>query len=176
MKYFSILLTTLLFNISYINAEPKKEAKKPVAVKSSAAFSKLKSLAGTWSGTKGSGKEAQKITVHYKVSSGGSSVIETHFPGKPFEMVSVYNDVNGNPQMTHYCALQNQPTLKMDSSKGNTLKFSFIKGTNLDASKDKHMHSLTLKIIDTNKIVQEWIEHSDGKAGETSVLKLTRAK
>jgi len=140
------------------------------------AFNKMKSLTGTWKGKMGSGEDAKDITIKYHVTSAGSSVVETYFPGQPHEMITVYNDVDGRVQMTHYCAFKNQPTLKLESLKGNTLSFNFIKGTNMDPKKDRHMHSLKLKIIGKNKITQAWTEYENGKAGKISEFNLSRVE
>ena len=51
--------------------------------------------------------------------------------------------------MTHYCVLGNQPRLKADTkSPADQIRFEFAGGANLDPSKDKHMHSATLTIVD----------------------------
>ena len=77
----------------------------------------MKTLAGNWEGKHEMGGKSMTLKVNYKVSSAGSAVVETSFPGMPNEMVSVYTEVNGKVNMTHYCALQNQPTLKLQDSK-----------------------------------------------------------
>ncbi len=168
-----IVIMLVLFVVGSIS---HADEKMPATPKFSDAFNKMKSLKGTWKGTIGSGKEAKDMTVKYDVTSAGSSVVETHFPGQPHEMVSVYNDVDGKVQMTHYCALQNQPTLKLKSSKGDTLYFDFVNGTNMNPKKDKHMHSLNLKFIGKNKIVQAWTEYENGKAGKTNEITLSRVE
>ena len=57
----------------------------------SPALKTMKSLAGTWKGTHIiHGKEAP-ASIEYKVSSNGSTVVETMFPGSPHEMVNVYH-------------------------------------------------------------------------------------
>ena len=54
-------------------------------------FEKLKKLAGTWVEADKDGKPTDKVYSVIKVTSGGSVVHETIFPGTPMEMVSVYN-------------------------------------------------------------------------------------
>ena len=67
---------------------------------------RVKQLAGRWEGiSQEEGKEAEPAVVEYKVTSGGSAVVETLFPGTPHEMVSVYHDEHGKVAMTHYCML-----------------------------------------------------------------------
>jgi len=140
----------------------------------SAEFNKLKSLAGDWVGKKGKGDKSMLIKVNYKISSAGSSVIETLFKGSPQEMVSVYTNANEGINMTHYCALQNQPTLELQGSTKDTLEFNYTKGTNLNAEKDAYMHHLTLKLKNKNTIEQHWTQYKDGKPAGTNVFELSR--
>src|SRR5579862_542550 len=56
---------------------------------------KLKKLAGTWAEADKDGKPTDTIVSVYKITSGGSAVHETIFPGQPMEMVSVYH-LNGS--------------------------------------------------------------------------------
>jgi hypothetical protein len=142
--------------------------------KFSSEFNKMKSLVGTWQGEMKRGDKNMVIKINYKVSSGGSSIVETSFPGTPMEMVSVYTDVKGKVNMTHYCALQNQPTLKLQSSTKDTLDFNYIKGTNLDAKKDAYMQHLTLKFKDKNTIEQHWTQYKGGKSAGINKIVLTR--
>jgi hypothetical protein len=51
--------------------------------------------------------------------------------------------------LTHYCVLGNQPRMKANAkSPTNEIVFEFAGGGNLDPSKDKHMHAMTLSIDD----------------------------
>ena len=90
------------------------------------------------------GKPTDKVVSVVKVTAGGSAVHETHFPGQPMEMVSVYHLDKGDLVMTHYCVLGNQPRMKADpKSPANQIKWVFAGGTNLDPAKDTHMHGAT---------------------------------
>ena len=108
-----------------------------------AAFERLKSLAGTWEGQAGHGQPGQAATVTYRVASGGSVVEETLFPGTPHEMISMYHVVDGELVLTHYCAMANQPRMRLDrkASTPDRLVFAFDGGTNFDPAKDTHVHS-----------------------------------
>jgi len=113
------------------------------AVDGKAAFERLKTLAGTWQGQAGHGPASQAATVTYRVASGGSVVEETLFPGTPHEMISMYHLVNGELVLTHYCAMANQPRMRLDrkSSTPDRLVFAFDGGTSFDPAKDTHIHS-----------------------------------
>ena len=77
--------------------------------KGSQAFESMKSLAGNWEGSEVSGDKEKPVKVEYKVSSNGSTIVETLFPGTKYEMITVYHDNGGKLSMTHYCAIGNQP-------------------------------------------------------------------
>jgi hypothetical protein len=141
-------------------------------------FERMKELVGVWEGTSNSnmGKEGEKVRVEYRVSSGGSSIVETLFPGTPHEMVSVYFDNKGQLTMTHYCSLRNQPRMKLQKADAQNLNFEFVGGTNIDPKKDAYMHSLTITAMDRNHIIEKWALFKDGKEKEVSVFDLTRSK
>jgi hypothetical protein len=117
------------------------------------AFEKMKTLEGTWLATDEDGKPTSQVVSIIKVTAGGSVVHETLFPGQSEEMVSVYTVEGPDLVMTHYCVLGNQPRLKADpKSPANQIRFEFAGGFNLDPAKDKHMHTVTLTIIDHGHI------------------------
>jgi hypothetical protein len=116
-------------------------------------FQKLKTLAGTWLAADDDGKPTDQIMSIIRVTAGGSAVHETHFPGQPQEMISIYTVDGPDLVMTHYCVLGNQPRLKADpTSPANQIRFQFAGGSNLDPTKDTHMHSATLTIVDEGHI------------------------
>jgi hypothetical protein len=125
-----------------------KAAKQPSAP-TNPAFEKMKKLAGTWLAADEDGKPTDRVVSVIKVTSGGSVVHETLFPGQSEEMVSVYTVEGPDLVMTHYCMLGNQPRLKADpKSPTNQICFQFAGGSNLDPAKDKHMHAVTLTLVD----------------------------
>ena len=129
-----------------------KAGKRPTAP-TNAAFETMKKLAGTWLAADEDGKPTDRIVSILKVTSGGSVVHETIFPGQSEEMISVYTVEGPDLVMTHYCVLGNQPRLKADpNSSANQISFQFAGGSNLDPKKDKHMHSTTLTIVDDSHI------------------------
>jgi len=117
------------------------------AVDPKTAFERMKALAGTWEGRGGHGQTDQDVRVVYRVASGGSVVQETQFPGSPHEMISMYHLADGQLVLTHYCAMGNQPKMKLDTkaSTAERLVFAFDGGTNFDPAKDGHVHSGVLE-------------------------------
>ena len=117
------------------------------AITAADAFASLKKLAGEWRGPsmmKGM-PPAHSIV---RVTAGGSVVEEVSFPGTKMEMASLYHMDKGRLMMTHYCILGNQPHMKLNTRKSTAteLVFDFAGGTHLNASRDAHMHSLTLTL------------------------------
>jgi hypothetical protein len=65
----------------------------------------------------------------------------------------------------------------LKKSNGKTIELDLIGGTNMDASKDSHMHSAVFTFVDENKIVQSWTAYENGKTiEESTTLTLSRVK
>jgi hypothetical protein len=143
-----------------------------------AGLEQFKKLAGDWVGkTEGLGKESREVHVTYKVTSGGSAVIETSFPNTEHEMVTVIHPDGDNLLLTHYCMLGNQPQMKAPGkADGNKFAFKFIRATNLKSDKDMHMHDVTYTFVDKDTLKAEWTHYRDGKAGGQVVIELKRQK
>lgn len=140
---------------------------------------KLKKLAGTWVEADKDGKPTDKVVSVVKVTAGGSTVHETFFPGTPMEMVSVYHLDKGDLVMTHYCMLGNQPRMKaVPTASPNQIKWAFAGGTNLDPTKDKHMHSATLTFLDDDRLQLDGEAWDGGKPcpDHCGCMKLVRKK
>jgi hypothetical protein len=138
-------------------------------------FERMKQLVGTWEGTSNMGKEGEKVKVEYRLTAGGSALVETLFPGTPEEMVSVYYDQDGKLAMTHYCMLRNQPHMILSKADPQTIDLVFGgKGNVLDPVKEKHMHALLITFPDKDHLVQKWTLFDKGKDQETVTLKLAR--
>lgn len=143
--------------------------------KTSAAFEKLKTLVGTWTGTVPGMEDGKPmpVTVTYELTAGGSAIAEREFVGTPKEMLTVYYPENNSVGMTHYCMLGNQPHMHLKSDSGNTLSFEMPGKTGM-MSKTPHMHALKLTLIDKDHLQAEWTEHENGKTGHVVVMDLTR--
>lgn len=126
----------------------------------SAAFEKMKSLAGKWSANS---PMMGKMNTEFRVIAGGSVIEERFAEGTPMEMLSTYHDVNGRLTMTHYCMLRNQPRMKLTKSTANSLTFDFVPTPGLNAAKEKHMHGATYTFIDSNHLKMEGVSWDNGK-------------
>ncbi len=167
--------SVLVFTVAALGAAAIRPAAAQQAVDPRAAFERLKSLVGTWEGQAGDEKSGPPATVVYRVASGGSVVQETLFPGTPHEMISMYHMADGSLVMTHYCALANQPRMKLDTkaSSADRLVFAFDGGTNFDPAKDPHIHSGVIEIKD-DALRNEWASWQGGKEARRETFFLRR--
>lgn len=142
----------------------------------SKALEQVKTLAGRWEGPNPM-KPEEKAVVEYKVTAGGSAVLETFSPGQKEEMVSVYHD---NPQgrlvMTHYCILGNQPHLNLVNEEPNKLVFSMKGKSGIRDAKEPHMHAITLTWKDQDTLLFKADGYEKGKKKDTCEMTLSRVK
>ena len=138
----------------------------PATVEPAAAFERLKALAGTWTGTVMQ-KDGPRAEVRWELISARTAVMETMFPGTDHEMRSVYHMDGADLVLTHYCAVGNQPRMRLSvaSSRPDELVFDFAGGTNLDPAKDLHVHSGRIRLVDADHLEAEWAVLKDGKVG-----------
>jgi len=140
---------------------------------SSARFDNLKALAGDWTQVGGDGS----VDANYRVTAGGTAVVETLLPGTPHEMVTVFTIDKGELVLTHYCAQGNQPHMKADKAgDAKTIAFKFDGGGNMKSSKDGHMHEATFVFKDADHMTSTWQYYKDGKPGERAEFERVRKK
>ena len=156
---FTVVVIASLTSCQTSNSKPSACADMP-PYKGSAAFEKMKSLAGKWSATS---PMMGKMNTEFRVIAGGSVIEERFGEGTPMEMLSTYHDVNGKLKMTHYCALRNQPQMQLTKSTSDSLTFDFVPTPGLNAAKDKHMHGATYTFVDANHFKMEGVAWDNGK-------------
>jgi hypothetical protein len=134
----------------------------------------LKTLVGHWEGTSDKpANEGDKITLDYRITSGGTAVVETLMAGTPHEMTSVYTDEDGKLAMTHYCIMGNQPHLTQVSSSDRQIALAVGKNGNVNPQ-TAHMHALTLEFPSENTLVQKWTSYEGGRPKDTMTFTFTR--
>ena len=140
-----------------------------------AAFEKIKSLQGTWSGKAAEGGVVQ---VSFRVVSGGSAVMSEIQNGPEENMISVFHLDGDRLLMTHYCGVGNQPRMVGTMSPdGKTIAFDFLDATNVLSSQPGHMQRLTVSIPDANHHTELWeFLDKDGKRQHRETFDLQRAK
>jgi hypothetical protein len=165
------LSTAVLLAFAWGVGADEKQAAKDTA---KAAVERLKKLEGTWVAAGKDGKATDQVISVFKVTAAGSAVTETIFPGQGHEMVTVYHLDGPDLVLTHYCALGNQPRMKLDpKSPKDELVFTFAGGSNIDPAKDMHMHEGSIKFLDDDRIEWKWGGYQDGKPADTHKVAMT---
>src|SRR5580704_146902 len=143
----------------------------------SAAFERLKSLAGHWE-TETSNRE--KATLDLELTSGGTAVMERFHmteQGKPMEMITLYYLDGEQLKLTHYCMAGNQPTMRGNYAPDTkTLTFEFEGATNLKSPDDGHMHHAVYTFIDNDHFKTAWTFQKDQKDAFTEDATYVRRK
>jgi hypothetical protein len=81
-------------------------------------------------------------------------------------------------KLTHYCALGNQPRLRLDRSNSSPdkLVFVFDGGSNLDPAKDMHVHGMTVSFGKGGEVDCAWVAYVNGKSAGTTHFRLSRSE
>lgn len=172
---FVILLAT---GVGYFSlAADKPDAK---TASKDTRFDKIKSMSGEWEVTKGPADHGHLgATVSYKVTAGGSAVLETMFGGTDHEMVTLYYMDGKDLTLTHYCMLQNRPKMRADSGT-STSKIVFKCDENdKDNAKlegEDHMRQVTITFVDADHMKADWVLYKGGKSDSTHSFELARKK
>ncbi len=143
-----------------------------------AALERIKALAGEWRGRVVT-PDGPPGAVVYTVTAGGSAVEEKLFPGTPHEMISMYHLDRGELVLTHYCAMGNQPRMRLVKASGGDpfeMRFDFAGGANVDPAKDMHMHGGTLTLRGADRLEAEWAVWDKGKQTGANRFVLDRVK
>lgn len=173
----ALLVSGVLLGKGYVSGEEKGKA----ALDAKTAFARLKTMAGTWRNKTedaGKGHHDGDSKVIYRLTGAGSALVETDFPESDHEMVSIYHLDGDELRMTHYCAVGNQPRLKLDraNSTPDKLIFVFDGGTNLDPAKDLHIHGMTMTFGKDGDVKSAWEANAGGKKlGGATVFHLSKS-
>jgi hypothetical protein len=140
------------------------------------AFEAFKKLSGEWvtKAPEGSG-EGGEVHVTYRVTSGGSAVVETVMPGTDHEMITVIHQDGDGVILTHYCMLGNQPQMRAAGQmEGNKVAFKFVHATNLASDKAPYMHHVAYTFVDDKTLKSDWTLYAGGKPSEHETFELKR--
>jgi hypothetical protein len=170
-KITSVCAMLLLAAAGALNAgEPAKP--NPVSPE----FERMKTLVGTWQGKADIGQGPIDMTVQYRLLAGGSVLEERVFAGTPNEMVTMFYDRNGTLALTHYCVMGNRPAMLLKSSDEKTLRFDFDETCGINATKESHMHSLTIRFDDADTVTTRCLAIVNGQAAPEHPTTLKRVK
>lgn len=156
MKTTTLLILALLLTTAIWAAAPASSN-----LDAAAAFTRLKTLAGEWEGNSDQGK----VRLSYEVISGGNSVVEHEFMANEPEMLTVYYLDGSRLLLTHYCSAGNQPRMEASSfePQSGELRFQFLDATNLGSPKARHMHNVTLRLVDKDHLSADWQLFENGQ-------------
>ena len=129
-------------------------------------FDRMKLLAGEWVAAEdGPMFKRGALVSRYVLTGGGTALVDTLFPGAPHEMTTIYHRDGADLALTHYCAGGNQPRMRASApaADARVLELAFDGGTNLDASRDSHMHSARIELIGPDELIGHWQGWSGGK-------------
>jgi hypothetical protein len=128
-----------------------------------AAFARLKALAGDFEGHVTT-PEGPAARVEFRLAGNGSALVERLFAGTEHEMVTVYHLSGGDLVLTHYCAMANQPRMKLVAGGGDgDLVFDFTGGDNVDPKATTHMHGGRMSLKGADAYESDWQVMSAGK-------------
>jgi hypothetical protein len=171
-------MKTTLFaitNLLLVSAAAYAVDEKPAAnIDSTAAFSRLKNLAGEWEADSNMGK----MRVSYTLTAGGTALVERARSEKMPEMLTVYYMDGKRLLLTHFCMAGNQPRMEARSYNPSTaeLQFRFLDSTNLATAAAGHMHNATFRFVDDQHLVSNWQFYENGQVKMTEGFQLTRVR
>ncbi len=114
--------------------------------------------------------------IEFAVTSGGSAVRETMFPGTPHEMVNMYTLDGNSLVMTHFCAAGNQPRMRATALVDGRLEFRSDGVGDLKAPDEMYMGALTLVLVDGEQLEEHWTAYNQGGADHSPVFTLKRVR
>jgi len=140
-----------------------------------AAFEQLKTLHGRWIGEEQTlDGQTRQVEYVYKVQSNGSAVLETAMAGEPEEMTTVFYMADGQLQASHYCSIGNQPAFRFAPADDDRITMTFAGGTGFDPAVDGHVHEGWIRVIDGDRMEQNWVFYDKGAAASTMTMTLER--
>ena len=133
-----------------------------------AAFEKLKTLAGRWEAD----TKISTATATMEVVSGGKAVIEHISIQGKHDMITVYYVDHNRLLLTHYCDSGTQPRMSASGidAKTNSIDFHFLDITNLASADSMHMHDVVIDFAGPNQIAEHWTMYEGGKSGRTETF------
>ena len=165
------------------------QAATPVPLASSAlAFSRLKTLAGTWKGqaSMGMAPGAAKapVRVSLRVTSGGDALLHEMVPdgrsddptNGADDPVTIFYLDRGRLLLTHYCdSGKNRPRMVGKvSSDGKTVSFDFLDVSG--GTKFGHMHRAVFTFVDADHHIEDWTYMTPDEKSSRAHIELVRAK
>jgi hypothetical protein len=168
-KHVLVMTVGIMFLYSSINAQEATiigDVEMP-AIESSDAFNKMRNKLGKWQGemTQGLTGETFNVSYEWRITSGGNTITETIIEDG-VEMLTTYNDDNGQLVVKHYCALGTEPVFMVTQATDNMIAISFDESrSNLQADRHNFVESMkwTTDPMNSNVMVFENVVIQDGE-------------
>src|SRR5690348_16074221 len=170
MRIRTIALGLSLFATAAVHADTLR----PDPAASAAAFARLKTLVGRWEAD----IAGKKAGLTYELVAGGTTLLERETGANRPEMLTLYHLDGDRLLLTHYCMAGNQPRMELrafDASTGE-IAFDFLDASNLPSPAAGHMHSVTFRLVDANRIATEWRFYENGSAKMTEKAEYRRVR
>lgn len=152
-------------------AFPTQDAGEPTRAQQD--FARLKAMAGDWEGLAPDGTVMGRWT--YRVTAGGSALVETIFAGSEHEMLTVYHMEGDELVLTHYCVLGNQPHMHADAdAPEGTIRFEATHVGNLGAETNPAMKQGTLVFHEDGTVSSTWNAFAGDEPTMTAGFRLRR--
>lgn len=146
----------------------------------SGVMEKLAALEGDWMLLDEDGRETDVVGSSFRLTAGGSAVVETMFPDSAdgHEMVNMFHPDGDRVLMTHYCAAGNQPRLVVEATGDeNSLELRFESVTNLASPEATYMSEAEYVFHDDDRLTTHWRSMVNGElTEETTTIELKRRK
>ena len=166
-----MILLLFYSSLLLVNSAFAGEPKSAVTPKS---FESMKQLIGVWEGKGKMHGEEQTVKSVYSLTSGGSAIQHVFMPGTPGEMTTMYHKDGDSMAMTHYCALGNQPYMKLKKATDTTFAFELAGKRGIKSKKEPHMHAVTVTLVGNHKLKEEWVFYKDGKEESATLFSFNR--
>ena len=116
------------------------------------AFKQLSSLVGGW---EGKFEDGRPHSVSYRLTAGGTVLVETWTLGPGRESLTLYHMDGEILVADHYCPQGNQIRLQLTEGGGvDKLSFVFRDGTNLQVKGKSHQHAFWIKLNGPSSFVR----------------------
>ncbi len=142
----------------------------PAPGRAAAVFKELGGLVGTWEGTFANGR---KHTVTYRLTAGGTVLLETWALAPGRESLTLYHLDGETLVATHYCPQGNQPRLQLGEDGYPTRRaFRFRDGTNLQVPGASHQHAFWVELQGPNRLLRSeaYVPNGSSAAEQAAVV------
>ena len=129
------------------------------------AFAALSKLQGQWEGEFANGR---RHTVDYRLSAGGTVLVETWTLAPGRESITMYHLDGDRLLATHYCPQGNQPRLqRVDDGDPERISFAFVDGTGLQKPGGWHQDSFWVEVESDARYRRDEVYAPNAATGET---------